>query len=124
MAKKIPTAAVLRPLRETMREFETQRQKCLAQGDNPADIDRDVAQAALTSVVDFFLDHGIETESLYRLLCDLEALSAGASPSRMLLPAKTHHRRPDSPTIEGMKGRLAAIMEYRQATLHLTYGPA
>lgn len=114
MAKKIPTPAVLRPLGETMRELETQRQKCLARGDNSGDVNRDVAEAGLAQVVDFFLDHGIESKPLYRLLCDLAALSAGASPSRMLLPAKTRHRRPDPPAIESIKGRLAAIMEYRQ----------
>lgn len=47
MAKKIPTPAVLRPLRETMRELETQRQKCLARGDNSPDVNRDIAEAGL-----------------------------------------------------------------------------
>lgn len=114
MAKKISTPTVLRPLRESMRELEIQRQERLARGDNSVDVNRDVAEAGVAHVVDFFLDHGIESKPLYRLLCELAALSAGASPSRILLPAKTRHRRPDPPAIENIKGRLAAIMEYRQ----------
>jgi hypothetical protein len=49
-----------------------------------------------------------------RLLNDLMALAAGASPSPMLSPAATRHRRPDPPDVEGLKGRLAAIMAFRQ----------
>jgi hypothetical protein len=47
-------------------------------------------------------------------LSELVALTAGSRPSPMLAPAATHHRRPDSPIIESTKGRLAAIMEFRQ----------
>jgi hypothetical protein len=51
-----------------------------------------------------------------RLLSELTALSAGSRPSAMLRPAPTRYRRPDPPAMEGVKGRLAAIMEFRQKT--------
>jgi len=97
-----------------MSELEKQRRDRIERGDNPAEADRDAAQLALTDVVAFFLDHGIESEPLVRLLSELAALSAGSSPAPMLAPAATSHRRPDAPAVEGIKGRLAAIMEFRQ----------
>jgi hypothetical protein len=97
-----------------MSELEKQRRDRLERGDNPGEADRDAAQLALTDVVTFFLDHGIQSEPLVRLLSELAALSAGSSPSPMLAPAVTSHRRPDAPAIEGIKGRLAAIMDFRQ----------
>lgn len=114
MPKNSSIVVALRPLREAMRELEAQHTQRIANGDNSAEVDRDVAEAGLALVVDFFLDYKIESQPLYRLLCQLAALSGGASPSRMLSPAKTPHRRPDPPAIENIKGRLAAIMEYRQ----------
>jgi len=84
------------------------------QGDDAAEVDRDTAQEALTGVVVFFMDYGIESQPLVRLLSELAALTAGSKPSPMLAPAVTRHRRPDPPSIEGVKGRLAAIMEFRQ----------
>jgi len=97
-----------------MEQTERQRQQRVQHGENPAEVDRDAAQIALTGVVAFFQDQGIESEPLVRLLGDLTALTAGASPAPMLAPSATRHRRPDAPTIEGLKGRLAAIMECRQ----------
>jgi hypothetical protein len=47
-------------------------------------------------------------------LSALSALTAGSNLPPMLAPAATRHRRPDPPSIEGIKGRLAAIMEFRQ----------
>jgi hypothetical protein len=114
VAEKLHKLAALRELSAGMDELEKTHRHRIERGDNPADVDRETAQAALTNVVAFFLDHGIETQPLFRLMSELAALTAGSSPSRMLAPAVTRHRRPDSPGIEGIKGRLAAIMEFRQ----------
>jgi hypothetical protein len=114
LAKKQHKLAALRLLSDGMSDLEKQRQKRMERGDDPAEADRDTAQLALNIVVTFFLDHDIESKPLVRLLSGLVALSAGASPSGMLMPAVTRHRRPDAPTIEAIKGRLAAIMEFRQ----------
>jgi hypothetical protein len=114
VAEKFHKLAALRRLSERMSEIEKQRRDRIERGDNPAEADRDAAQLALTDVVAFFLDHGIQSEPLVRLLSELAALSAGSSPAPMLAPAATSHRRPDAPAIEGIKGRLAAIMEFRQ----------
>jgi hypothetical protein len=114
LAEKLHKLAALRLLGKSMHELERQRQHRIDRGDDPAAVDRETAQAALNHVVTFFHDHGIESWPLVRLLSELAALTAGASPSRMLAPAVTRHRRPDSPAIEGIKGRLAAIMECRQ----------
>jgi hypothetical protein len=114
VAEKFHKSAALRRLSGRMSELEKQRRDRIERGDNPAVADRDAAQLALTDVVAFFLDHGIESEPLVRLLSELAALSAGSSPAPMLAPAVTSHRRPDAPAIEGIKGRLAAIMEFRQ----------
>jgi hypothetical protein len=114
LAGKLNKLAGLRLLSDGMSHLERQHKERIDRGDNPAEVDREAAQAALTGVVTFFLDHGIESQPLVRLLNELAALTAGSSTSRMLTPAVTRHRRPDSPVIEGIKGRLAAIMEYRQ----------
>jgi len=106
--------AALRGLREKMMEFEKRRQACIELGDDPGEADRDAAQNALTAVVAFFLDFGIESEPLVRLLSELAALTEGSMPSTMLQPAATTHRRQDPPAIAGIKGRLAAVMEHRQ----------
>jgi hypothetical protein len=42
----------------------------------------------------------------------LELSYAGASPSAMVAPAPTPHRRPDAPAVEGIKGRPAAIWSF------------
>src|SRR6266852_3815771 len=97
-----------------MGEIEKQRLQRVKRGDDPAEVNRDAAQLAMNGVVTFFLDYGIESQPLVRLLNELAALTAGSSPSPMLAPAATRHRRPDAPSIEGVKGRLAAIMEFRQ----------
>jgi hypothetical protein len=114
LAERLHKLAALRLLDQSMHELEQQRQHRIDRGDDPADVDRQTAQAALGLVLAFFHDHGIESWPLARLLSELAALTAGASPSRMLAPAVTRHRRPDAPAIEGIKGRLAAIMECRQ----------
>jgi hypothetical protein len=114
VTRRLHKLAALRLLGDALGKLEEQRQQRIDRGDNPADVDRETAQLALTAVVAFFLDYGIESKPLVRLLSELVALTAGSSPSRMLAPAVTRHRRPDSPAIEGIKGRLAAIMEFRQ----------
>ena len=114
MAKKQHTLAALRLLSDGMSKLEKQHQQRIERGDDPAEVDRDAAQLALTFVSTFFQDHGIEAKPLIRLLSELVALSAGSRPSRMLTPTVTRHRRPDAPPIEAIKGRLAAIMEFRQ----------
>ena len=106
--------AALRLLRDGVSKIEKQRQKRIERGDDPTEVDRDTAQLALTGVIEFFLDTRIETKPLIRLLSELVALSAGARSPGMLVPAPTRNRRPDAPTIEAVKGRLAAIMEFRQ----------
>jgi hypothetical protein len=106
--------AALRGLSEQMTEFEKRRQVCIGLGNDPGEADRDAAQNALTAVVAFFLDFGIESEPLVRLLSELAALTEGSMPSTMLQPAATTHRRQDPPAIAGIKGRLAAVMEHRQ----------
>jgi len=112
--KKGHKLADLRVLSKGMVKFEEMRRQRMTAGHDPAEVDRDTAQLALTCVVGFFVDHGIESGPLVRLLSDIEALSNGSSPSAMLAPAATRHRRADSPTIEEAKGRVAAAMEYLQ----------
>jgi hypothetical protein len=121
MPKKLPANPMLRSLAKLMRDLEEKHQERIKQtqtsagkGDSLADADRDTAEAALAAVVDFFLDHKIESQPLYRLLCEIAALSAGASPSRMLSPVLKRHRRRDALALELVKGRLAAIMKYQQ----------
>ncbi len=106
--------AALRSLGDQMRKLEQQRQQRSGGSGNGAEADRDAAQMALTAVASFFLDHGIEAEPIFRILRELAALSEGSSPSLMLSAAPRLHRRPDSPVLQLIKGKLAAIMEYRQ----------
>jgi hypothetical protein len=111
---KLHVLAALRLLQDQMRGYERERRQRIGRGDEPAEADRDAAQLALTAVVAFFLDYGIESEPLVRLLSALAALSEGSRPSSMLTPAAKSHRRPTPPAVEGIKGRLAAIMEFQQ----------
>jgi len=99
-----------------MSEVEADHRRRVERGDNRADVDRETARLALTDVVAFFVDHRIEAQPLVRLLGELAALSAGSKPSPMLKAAGTRHRSPDPPIIQSVKGRLAAIMEFRQKT--------
>jgi len=101
-------------LGDWMSTLETQRQIRIDRGDKPAEVDREIAQLGLSGAMEFLLDQGIETKPLMRLLSELMALSAGAMPSDMLAPTVTRHRRPVAPVVETIKGRLAAIMEFRQ----------
>jgi hypothetical protein len=114
LTTKLHKLAALRLLSDGLGQLEEQRQERIGRGDNPVEVDREVAQMALNGVVTFLLDLGIESHPLVRLLSGLAALSADSSPPPMLAPAITRHRRPDPPYIEGIKGRLAAIMEFRQ----------
>ena len=111
---KLTKLGALRLLGETLDTLERRREQHIARHDDAATVDRDTAQLALTAVVAFCEGHGIQSQPLVRLLGELMALTAGASPSPMLAPTATRHRRPDAPMIEGLKGRLAAIMEFRQ----------
>lgn len=115
LPEKMTLLEALRRLGDGLEKLEWQHQKRIDRGDNPADADRETAQAALNEVATFLMDHDIESRSLVRLLGGLAALSAGSSAARMFTPAATRHRRPDAPAIEGVKGRLAAIMEFRQS---------
>ena len=114
LTKRLTKLGALRLLADTLDTLERQREERIARHDDPAEVDRATAQLALTRVVAFFDDHGIQSRPLHRLLGELMALNAGASPSPMLAPAATRHRRPDAPVVEGLKGRLAAIMAFRQ----------
>jgi hypothetical protein len=114
LAHKLNKLAALRLLSDGMSGLERKHKERIERGENPADVDREIAQMALNGVVTLFLDCSIESGPLVRLLDGLAALSAGSSPPDMLAPTVTRHRRPDSPSIEGTKGRLAAIMEFRQ----------
>lgn len=114
MANKVHRLAALRLLRDRLSQLEATRQPRMERGDHAADVDREIAQVALTEVVAALQDQGIETRPLSRLLAGLVALSAGSSAPVMLAPRRTRHRRPDAPLIEASKGRLAAIMEFRQ----------
>ena len=113
---KLTKLGALRLLADTLATIERRREQRIAGGENVAEVDRETAQLALTAIVAFCEGHGIQSRPLVRLLNDVMALTAGASPSAMLTPATTRHRRPDAPMIEGLKGRLAAIMAFRQET--------
>jgi hypothetical protein len=76
--------------------------------------DRETAQNALNVVVTFLLDRGIESSPVARLLSALSALSAGSSLPNIFKPLPASNRRPDSPAVEAIKGRLAAVAEYWQ----------
>lgn len=112
--KKPSLRQALQRLNADMQALEQHHHERLTAGDAASAVDRDTAEQGLARVVDFFLDHRLESQPIYRLLGALAALSAGASPPAMLRPAKTRHRRPDAPATEIVKGRLAAIMAYRQ----------
>jgi hypothetical protein len=74
--------AALRLLGDALGKLEEQSQQRIARGDNPADVDRETAQAALTAVVAFFLDYGIESKPLVRLFyrwARLHGIGAGQS---------------------------------------------
>jgi hypothetical protein len=114
LAEKLHKLAALQLLSEGMTGLEKEHQRRIARGDNPADVDRETAQMALNGVVMFFLDLGIESTPLSRLLAGLAALSAGSSSPPIFACAATPHRRASEPTIEAVKGRLAAIMEFQQ----------
>jgi hypothetical protein len=114
LANRRHKLAALRHLEESMAALAMQHQRRTHLGEDPAVVDREIAQLALTGVGAFFHECGIESRPVVRLLAELAALSAGSKPSRMLAPTVTRHRRPDPPLIEAVKGRLAAIMEFQQ----------
>lgn len=106
--------AAFRLLSEELGALEEQRLQQIEKGEDAADTNRAAAQMALTGVVSFLQDHGVESRTLVLLLSDLAALSEGSRPSRMLQPAKTSRRPPDAPGLEALKGRMAAMMEFQQ----------
>jgi hypothetical protein len=114
LADKQHRLAALRIFGESMEKLEQLRQQGIANSYDPAVVDRVTAQQALNGVVLLCLEVGIESSPLARLLTGIEALSSGSRPPAMLAPAATRHRRKDAPGIEGIKGELAAIMEFRQ----------
>jgi hypothetical protein len=115
LAKKLSRLAALRMFGESMVRLEQGRQEGIAQGhDDLGVVDREIAQQALTGVVLLCLELGIESSPLARLLAAVDALSSGSRLPSMLVPVKIRHRRRDAPALEAIKGRLAAIMEFRQ----------
>ena len=106
--------AALRELGDVMMKIERQRAEWIKRGSNPVGADRYAAQIALTVVAEFFATVAIESRPIVRLLSEIVAISAGSRLSDMLTPEINSHRPSDPPTIEAIKGRLAAIMEYRQ----------
>jgi hypothetical protein len=92
--------AALRLLSDGLSKFEMQHQPRIERGDHPADVDREIAQAALAGVVTFLLDNGIESQPLFRLLSALStdgwlqssthARSRGHAPSQA---GSAKHRR-------------------------------
>jgi hypothetical protein len=106
--------AALRLLGRELSKLEAERLRRIETEGDPATANREAAQLGLNAVLTFFQDYDIETGALVPLLADLAALSDGSRPSAMLKPAVTGRRPADSPGIEGLKGRLAAIMEFRQ----------
>ena len=116
MEAKVHRLKQLRLLSEGLSRVERQHHQRIARGDNAAEADRETAQAALNGVVMFLQNNQMESRPLIRLVSALAALTGGSSAPAMLAPTPTRHRRPDPPTIELIKGRLAAIMEYRQQT--------
>lgn len=114
MPKQGHKLAALRLLGEGMRNIERQRQERVKGTADVAEVDRDSSQMALNGIAMFFQEVGIEAKPVIRLLAELAALTAGSRLSPMLTPAPVNHRPSDPPTIESVKGRLAAIMEFRQ----------
>src|SRR5829696_7773748 len=114
MAENIHKLAALRLLGQELGALEAQRRQRLENEDDAPAANREAAQMALNAVLTFFQDYGIETGPLIPLLAELVAVSAGSRPSAMLKPATKAHRAADPPTVEAIKGRLAAVMEYRQ----------
>jgi hypothetical protein len=109
--------ALLRTLDAGLNHFEAIRTKAIADGEDEAEANRDAAQRALTFIAMFLQELDYESGSVGRVVADLAALEQGSKPSRMLMPRITPHRALDAPLIETIKGRLAAIMEYRQREL-------
>jgi len=106
---------VLDLLRRGMASIARQQREAIEAGEDPAWVAREGSQHALNGVMAAFQSADIETAPLMALLSALSAVAAGSSLPEMLAPAATPHRRPDAPEIEGKKGRLAALMEYRQS---------
>ena len=114
MTTGVQKLVALQGLADIMAQIEGQRRERIKRGDNPAEIDRDATQLSLTGIAGFFEAAGIESKPVIRLLAEIVALSSGSRLSDMLTPASTPHRPPDPPSIEAIKGRLAALMEFRQ----------
>lgn len=99
---------------EVLRAIEEHRKARLSAGEDRADVDLESSALSLSLIAGLLEEQGIETAAIHRVLVDLTALSNGSSPSGMLTPRPTRHRRPVAPSVEGFKGRLAAIMEHLQ----------
>lgn len=74
LAEELNKLVALRRLSEGMSWLEGQHKERIERGEFPADVDRDIAQLALNGVVTFFLDCGIESSPVVRLLSAIEAL--------------------------------------------------
>jgi len=98
-----------------MASIARQQREAIEAGEEPARVAREGSQHALNGVIAAFQSADIETAPLMPLLSALSAIAAGSSLPAILTPIATRHRRPDEPEIEGKKGRLAAVMEYRQS---------
>jgi hypothetical protein len=106
----------MRILEEEMRSWQQWREESQENGDDPVETDRSAAQMSLTAVIRFLQHRGFVRGALIPLLADLVTLSDGQQPSRMLQVSLPSHRPADHPVVALTKGRLAAIMEYRQIT--------
>jgi len=78
---KLHELAALRLLGERLSWLEAQRKQAIAMGEHAPRVDREAAQFALTAVVEFFLDHGIEAEPLVRLLGELASRRLASKPA-------------------------------------------
>jgi hypothetical protein len=73
LTTKLHKLAALRLLSDGLGQLEEQRQERIGRGDNPVEVDREVAQMAVNGVMTFLLDLGIESHPLVRLLSGLRA---------------------------------------------------
>lgn len=106
--------SAIQSLDERLREIEQQRNARIAAGEDRAHVDREAAEEGLGRIILALEYLGVETSPVIGIIADINAISSGSTPSAMLTPLPADRRRPDSPSIENFKGRLAAIMEHYQ----------
>jgi hypothetical protein len=112
--KQLDEVSTLGELGDAMMQIEKQRLLLVKGATNPAEADRNAAQMGLIAIASFLANNGIESKPVIRLLAELSAITDGSRLSDMLTPDVSGHRPVEPGLIDGMKGRLAAVMEYRQ----------